>query len=232
MWWQYAGLKSDLYATASQLPNLLVRARVSDTHAIVLVPSSQVFSDQIVVFGTESTSVLAVLQSTIHEAWARKYGSTLKGDMRYSPSDCYDNFPFPENLETLQATGNNLQTFRSKTLVAQGVGLTSLYHKMNDPAEASSAISTLRDLHLQMDLAVAAAYGWSDLDFNHDFYETDRGTRFTIGEAARREVLQRLLKLNHEQHERELKQGQHEKQKKLRVSKKDKQTDMFDGGDV
>jgi hypothetical protein len=62
-----------------------------------------------------------------------------------------------------------------------------------------------------MDKAVAAAYGWSDLDLGHGFHETKQGTRFTITEPARREVLARLLKLNHERYAEEVEQGLHAK---------------------
>ena len=62
-----------------------------------------------------------------------------------------------------------------------------------------------------MDNAVAAAYGWTDLDLGHGFHETKQGVRFTISEPARREVLARLLKLNHERYAEEVKQGLHDK---------------------
>ena len=64
-----------------------------------------------------------------------------------------------------------------------------------------------------MDQAVAAAYGWTDLDLDHSFHETKQGTRFTISESARREVLARLLKLNHERYAEEVAQGLHDKGK-------------------
>jgi hypothetical protein len=51
-----------------------------------------------------------------------------------------------------------------------------------------------------MDYAVAAAYGWTDLDLGHGFHETKQGIRYTISEAARRAVLDRLLALNHERY--------------------------------
>jgi hypothetical protein len=62
-----------------------------------------------------------------------------------------------------------------------------------------------------MDKAVAAAHGWTDLKLDHGFHETKQGTRFTISESARREVLARLLKLNHERYAEEVKQGLHDK---------------------
>lgn len=72
----------------------------------------------------------------------------------------------------------------------------------------------LRDLQVEMDKAVIKAYGWGDLDLRHGFYETKQGIRFTISEAARREVLARLLKLNHERYEEEVRQGLHDKKGK------------------
>ena len=56
---------------------------------------------------------------------------------------------------------------------------------------------------------VAAAYGWDDLALEHGYHETAQGLRFTISEAARREVLTRLLKLNHERFAEECRQGLH-----------------------
>ena len=58
-------------------------------------------------------------------------------------------------------------------------------------------IATFRTLHVEMDHAVAAAYGWSDLALDHGFHETKQGVRFTVSPTARQEILDRLLELNH-----------------------------------
>jgi hypothetical protein len=67
-----------------------------------------------------------------------------------------------------------------------------------------------------MDEAVLAAYGWQDIQLRHDFYEVDYlpendRVRYTIHPEARKEVLKRLLLLNHERYEEEIKQGLHKK---------------------
>ena len=67
------------------------------------------------------------------------------------------------------------------------------------------------ELHKEMDEAVARAYGWEDLVLGHGFHETKQGLRYTISEEARREVLGRLLQLNHERYAEEVKMGLHEK---------------------
>ena len=93
-------------------------------------------------------------------------------------------------------------------------GLTTTYNRLNNQKEKSTEIAYLRELYMEMDNAVADAYGWSDLDLGHGFHETPQGMRFTISETARREVLTRLLQLNHERYEEEVRQGLHEKDKK------------------
>lgn len=90
--------------------------------------------------------------------------------------------------------------------------------------EAVPLIFELRRLHKEMDEAVLAAYGWHEdsekwgkaIELRHDFYEVDYlpendRVRYTIHPEARKEVLKRLLLLNHERFEEEAKQGLHKK---------------------
>ena len=102
---------------------------------------------------------------------------------------------------------------REEIMLSRNEGLTKTYHRFHDQDETSPDIQKLRQLHVEMDNAVAAAYGWTDLDLDHGFHETKQGVRYTINEPARREVLARLLKLNHERYAEEVKQGLHEKKK-------------------
>ncbi len=90
-------------------------------------------------------------------------------------------------------------------------GLTKTYNRFHDPQEMAEDIVWLRSLHKEMDEAMAKAYGWDDLDLGHGFHETKQGVRYTISNEARREVLGRLLKLNHERYAEEVALGLHEK---------------------
>ena len=85
-------------------------------------------------------------------------------------------------------------------------------------AEAVKGIEKLRQLHVEMDNSVLEAYGWQDIELKHDFYEVDYlpendRVRFTIHPDARREILKRLLELNHKIHQEEVKAGLWEKKK-------------------
>ncbi|MEO8287128.1 MAG: hypothetical protein ABI670_11915 [Chloroflexota bacterium] len=93
-------------------------------------------------------------------------------------------------------------------------GLTTTYNHFHNPQESAHDIACLRELHREMDEAVAAAYGWSDLDLGHGFHTTKQGVRYTISEPARREMLDRLLALNHQRYAEEVAAGLHDKGKK------------------
>ena len=103
---------------------------------------------------------------------------------------------------------------------ARQQGLTKTYNRFHDRGEQSADIARLRALHADMDQAVAAAYGWSDLDLGHGFHPTKQGERYTLSETARRTVLDRLLVLNHERYAEELKAGLHDKGAKKGNGKK------------
>ncbi len=50
-----------------------------------------------------------------------------------------------------------------------------------------------------MDCAILACYGWQDIDLQHNFYQDERGQiRYMVSDIARREILVRLLRINHE----------------------------------
>jgi hypothetical protein len=92
-------------------------------------------------------------------------------------------------------------------MLARQEGLTKTYNRFHNPNEHAADIVQLRALHKEMDEAVAHAYGWDDLALEHGFHETKQGLRYTISEAARREVLDRLLALNHQRHAEEVAAG-------------------------
>ncbi len=114
-------------------------------------------------------------------------------------------------MQGLDDIGERYYQHRQAIMLARQEGLTKTYNRFHDPRETSEDIVQLRALHREMDEAVARAYGWDDLDLGHGFHETKQGLRYTISEEARREVLGRLLTLNHERYAEEVAQGLHEK---------------------
>jgi hypothetical protein len=199
-WWRFGEWAPDLNATISGRLRVLVIAETTKYCVFTPCRTDMVFSHMTKVIVSDLWSEFAVLSSSLHEAWARQYSSTLETRLKYSPSDCFDTYPFPGKLAALESIGDRYHAHRQGTMGTRREGLTATYNRFHSQHEVSHDIATLRALHVEMDHAVAAAYGWTDLDLGHGFHETKQGIRYTISEAARRTVLDRLLALNHERY--------------------------------
>lgn len=238
-WWQYAEKQSALYDRIRHLERILVIPETTKYCAFSLYKIGPVFSHmtKIIAFGT--TDIFALLSSSIHEAWVRLYASTLETRLKYTTSDVFETFPFPLLTTRLIDIGLAYENSRRAMMICRKEGITAIYNCFHDSKKTSADIQKLRSLHVEMDHAVAAAYGWTDLELGHGFHETKQGVRYTICEGARREVLARLLKLNHERYAEEVRLGLHEKKgaaKKTAAKKAPgksiaKQATLFDLGE-
>lgn len=239
-WWHYGDKRPALYETIAPLERVLVVAQTSRTLAFSFVPKGWVYAMMTVVFAFDKYQAFALLQSNFHETWARTYASTMKQDLRYTPSNIFENFPFPEKIESLEGLGEAYHQARQVIMLNRQEGLTATYNRFHDPEETAEDIVMLRGLHKQMDERVAEAYGWAstgsatDLDLGHGFHETAQGVRYTISEPARRKVLTRLLQLNHRRYEEEVAQGLHDKKGKTKrpPTKKKKPAPKKDDGQM
>jgi len=176
------------------------------------------------VFALASYAAFGSLQSRPHEVWARFFGSSMKDDLRYTPSDCFETYPFPPSWQSdpgLDAAGQEYHDFRAALMVRNDEGLTKTYNRFHDPDERSPDIARLRDLHAAMDRAVLDAYGWHDIPTDCAFlldYEIDESTwsprkrkpwRYRWPDDVHDEVLARLLDLNQQRAEEERRAGLH-----------------------
>jgi hypothetical protein len=197
-WWQYGDKRPALRKAIANLDEVLVIALVSKTVMPMRVSSSHVFSHMLGVFASDSFADQAVLSSSAHQLWAIKYGSGMRNDPRYTPSDVFETFPRPASIDQLEIIGHTLDVERREIMLRRDLGLTKLYNLANDPAvHGDTDIDRLREIHAELDREVLAAYGWSDIYPAHGFHSYRRMTRWSVSPAARVEILDRLLEENH-----------------------------------
>src|SRR5207248_7756360 len=106
-----------------------------------------------------------------------------------------------------------------EVMLSRQAGLTKTYNLVFDPNCAEDDIEELRRIHRAIDTATIRAYGWEDRieavgGLDHGFHQAGRETRYTIGPAAQREILDSLLELNQERYAEEVAQGLHDKKGK------------------
>jgi hypothetical protein len=228
-YWIFWDRRDAFFNEVNSWKYVLVCSGIAKYLAVVFVPTNQVLSQRLKVFKYKEFAAFSLLQSSVHEIWARRKSSTLEDRLSYSNSDAFATFPiiFSPRMETI---GETYHEHRRQIMLSRQEGLTATYNRFHNPEEGAGDIVRLRELHIEMDTAVASAYGWDDLSLGHDFHETAQGVRFTVSESARREILSRLLKLNHERYEEEQKsaasvEGQTSKVKGGKGRKKTKSAD-------
>ncbi|WJK33485.1 DNA methyltransferase [Solwaraspora sp. WMMA2065] len=210
IWWRFTRPALDLYEAIEGLDRVLAITRVSRTGLPAFVSTDQVISEAAVLFATDRVARLALLTSGFHFLWWTVKGeSSLRTDARYTPSDGFETFPQPELTDRMDRVGEELDSYRRSVMLGRGLGLTKLYNLVHDEGVTSADIRRLREIHVEIDEAVAEAYGWSDLRLNHGFHETRQGIRFTIDSAVQVEILDRLLELNHKRYAEEVRKGLH-----------------------
>lgn len=243
-WWQHAERAAGLYSKLNSMGSCLATARVTKHFAYSRLPTGYVYLNNVYVYTSDRWIDFAVVQSTIHEVWARKYSMRLEERLQYSPSDCFETYAMPRVDDhrisnDLRVAGERYHEHRRSLMLLLWLGLTDVYNLFHsrdleadlkahfvarakkDPRglflptehreqaldftydQALTGLLELRRLHVALDNTVRDAYGWQSLALQHEFYEVETlpendRVRYTISPAARKEVLKRLLALNHE----------------------------------
>jgi hypothetical protein len=170
-------------------------------------------SEATVVFAYDDFYHFSLLQSSFHEIWLRRNSSSLGTSNRYTPSDSFQTFPFPESNKTDLAdcatqTGRNYYQCRYDISENQSTNLSTIHNLLNLKDCQDPSIRILRSLQIELDKSILKCYGWEDIDLEHDFYANDRKKiRFTPSPAAQREIFTRLIALNQEIAAQEAAQG-------------------------
>ncbi|WP_161882803.1 Eco57I restriction-modification methylase domain-containing protein [Deinococcus alpinitundrae] len=227
-WWKYYRISADLYhsignghhfyndppewtSSRNCTGEVIAFATQATKYPVFeFCSNKQIFANSLGIITLFDYAHYATLNSNFHTVWAWKYSSSLETRMRYTPTDCFETFPFPVfgADDALFALGERLRAARRAGHEAFEVGLTDLYNLLHDPGESAPEIVALREAHVAVDERVKSLYGFDDINLEHGFHDvtylpaTDC-TRFTVSEAARLELLRRLAALNVERYEAE-----------------------------
>ena len=180
-WWLPWRTRPAMRAALSTLMCYFGVPEVSKWAIFVKSDKSWLPSNLVKVIASDDFYVLGIATSSIHRSWMNSQKSTLKGDIRYTPTTCFETFPFPQvvapaQVQQIRQAMTTLNDYRNEVMVARNWGITDLYNAyFHEPA------SQLAKLHRALDTLVLKAYGWK----------------------ASEDILSNLLDLNMELAERE-----------------------------
>ena len=199
LWWLFATRAPRVSAFLESQGRCLVVGQLSKHLAFGFLDAGQVIGHTLIVILLEHWTAFCVLQSRVHSAWARRWGSAMRTDTRYTNAACFETFPFPErdprcSLAPLECAGENLYRLRTSFMRRTRRGLTELYNELVGGDDTDGGVFELRTAHEGIDRAVLAAYGWDDIDVPPYCPKTD-ADRAAI-QAFEDAVIDRLFELN------------------------------------
>lgn len=195
-WWQFGDKRPALYKKISTLDRVIVQTRHTKHLCPQFMGTGPVFSDSTVVFPTDSTWLYAVLNSFVHDAWARETSGTIRTELRYSHTDCFYTFPLPSDDPELGSLGAILEQKREDLRGRRDISINAVMDLLNDPTFCDADLDELREIHEKIDRRIITLYGWDDLMVDHDFYVVGERIRFYLTEQCVVEIKSRLLDLN------------------------------------
>ena len=175
-WWLFRRSNEQVRAAISSLKRFIVTVETSKHRMFTFIDGTIKPEHILIVLGFDDAYFLGVLSSHTHVVWALATGGTLEDRPRYNKTRCFDPFPFPDAKEAQRARirelGEALDAHRKRQQAQHpDLTLTDMYNVL-EKLRAGTAltakeqvtheqglVSVLRQLHDDLDAAVAAAYG-------------------------------------------------------------------------
>ena len=179
-WWWHMEPRPGMREALKGFDRYAATPTVSKHRLFVWLPIDILSDHNLIAFACDDDYTFGVLHSRFHELWALAMGTQLETRPRYTPTTCFETFPFPrpteEQRETIGAAATELNALREGWLNPPGISaaelpkrtLTNLYNQRP---------TWLDNAHARLDAAVADAYEWP-------------------ADLANAEILERLLALN------------------------------------
>lgn len=189
LWWLFGKPRQELRAYLSGLPRYIATVETSKHRHFQFLSMDVLPDNKLVAIALSDALHLGVLSSAVHVDWALATGSRLGvgNDPVYVKTRCLETFPFPDATdddtgltpalaERIRTLAEQIDAHRKARQAAhEAVTLTGLYNVLaklrrgealtakEKALHSQGLVGVLQSLHDELDAAVLAAYGWSDL---------------------------------------------------------------------
>ena len=191
-WWRFKRTNEAMRTATTLLHSYFTVPRVSKWAVFILFPSNWLAGDKSVVVASDDFYVFGILTSNVHRTWMHAQKSTLEDRTAYTPTTCFETFPFPQNpapnlITTIRAIAQELHDYRSTQMEKKQWGITKLYNEyFHEPT------SQLSKLHAKLDALVLQAYGFNPgddlltklLELNQELAEKEKQGETVVGPWA------------------------------------------------
>ena len=147
-WWLHARTAPDMRNALVGVPRFMATSIVAKHRVWVWRPTVVLASHAVGVVARADDTTFGILHSRMHELWALRMGTSLEDRPRYTPTTCFETFPFPPGLTPADTAHQRTERLASGALIPADLPDTTENFKSNTaPAlagQAREAIKTIR----------------------------------------------------------------------------------------
>jgi hypothetical protein len=178
-WWLFIEPRARFRPALKNLSRYIVTPETARYRVFQMIERHFLPEHKLVAIACEDAWDLGVLSSRVHVTWSLAAGGRLGvgNDPVYSKTSCFDPFPFPdptpEQKQKIRDLGERLDTHRKQVQATHPditiTGMYNLLEKLRAGTPFTDAdrdynnkalVSTLKQIHDELDTAVLDAYGW------------------------------------------------------------------------
>ncbi len=119
-WWRHVEARPGMLAALAPLPRFLVCVALSKHSLFVWLEAPLLPDHQLFAFARADDYFFGVVHSRFHAVWALRQGTRLETRPRYTPTTCFETFPFPRPTPAQEApiaiASRNLNELRERWL--------------------------------------------------------------------------------------------------------------------
>ena len=147
-WWCHGDPRPALKLAAQRLKRVIITPRVSK-HRVFAWFSSQVLPDSAVVaIARADDATFGVLHSRFHEIWSLRMGTSLEDRPRYTPTSCFETFPFPDGLTPADTAHQRTEVVADGVVIPSMLGTSKKVQSATAIAKAAKRLDELREAWL------------------------------------------------------------------------------------
>ncbi|MCX6911245.1 MAG: hypothetical protein NTY01_24830 [Verrucomicrobia bacterium] len=102
-WWRHVEPRPGMLTALAQIPRFLTTIAVAKHRLFVWMESPTLPDHSLFAFVCADDFLFGLLQSRFHDVWALKQGTRLETRPRYTPTTCFETFPFPLSTPAQEA---------------------------------------------------------------------------------------------------------------------------------
>jgi len=120
-WWRFGRPRVEMRVAFNPLHRFIATVAHSKHRFFVWLPVTTSPDQALITVARADDTTLGLLHSRFHELWSLRMGTSLEDRPRYTPTTCFETFPFPEGLTPADTAHQSTEVMEGGALIPAGL---------------------------------------------------------------------------------------------------------------